>query len=143
MYDLITILGPTACGKTSVATMLAAQLQPCGEVISADSRQVFRGMDIGTGKDLGDYHVTLCRNGKSEDIDVPYHLIDIAEAGTKYSVFEFQRDFLSAYDAVRSRGGMPILCGGTGLYIESVLRQYRLVEVPQNPELRAALEGPR
>jgi len=141
MSDLITILGPTACGKTSVATMLAARLHPCGEIISADSRQVFRGMDIGTGKDLSDYHVTLCRDGRCETVDVPYHLIDIAAAGTKYSVFEFQRDFLSAYDAVRSHGGMPILCGGTGLYIESVLRQYRLVEVPQNPGLRAGLEG--
>ena len=129
--SLITILGPTACGKTSVATALAARLK--GEIISADSRQVFRGMDIGTGKDLGDYVV--------DDQQIPYHLIDIAEAGTKYSVFEFQRDFLAAYETICQRGHQPILCGGTGLYIESVLRAYRLVKVPVNPALRARLEG--
>ena len=131
MQQLITILGPTACGKTAVATQLAARLM--GEIISADSRQVFRGMDIGTGKDLGDYQV----NGQA----IPYHLIDIADAGTKYSVFEFQRDFLRAYEEIHSRGHQPILCGGTGLYIESVLRAYRLVEVPVNHLLREQLEG--
>ena len=131
MRQLITILGPTACGKTAVATQLAARLM--GEIISADSRQVFRGMDIGTGKDLGDYQV----NGQA----IPYHLIDIADAGTKYSVFEFQRDFLRAYEDIRSRHRLPILCGGTGLYIESVLRAYKLVEVPVNPQLREQLEG--
>lgn len=133
MYDIITILGPTACGKTAVATQLAARLtnshgEPA-EIISADSRQVFRGMDIGTGKDLGEYGA------------IPYHLIDICEAGEKYSVFEFQRDFLRAYHNIISHGRMPILCGGTGLYIESVLRAYRLVEVPVNPALRERLEG--
>lgn len=133
MYDIITILGPTACGKTAVATQLAARLtnshgEPA-EIISADSRQVFRGMDIGTGKDLGEYGA------------IPYHLIDICEAGEKYSVFEFQRDFLRAYHNIISHGRMPILCGGTGLYIESVLRAYRLVEVPVNPTLRERLEG--
>lgn len=131
MRQLITILGPTACGKTAVATQLAARLM--GEIISADSRQVFRGMDIGTGKDLGDYQV----NGQA----IPYHLIDIADVGTKYSVFEFQRDFLRAYEDIRSRQRQPILCGGTGLYIESVLRAYKLVEVPVNPQLREQLEG--
>lgn len=131
MYQLITILGPTACGKTAVATQLAASLD--GEIISADSRQVFRGMDIGTGKDLGEYVV--------DSKTITYHLIDIAEAGTKYSVFEFQRDFLTAYEDIRSRAHIPILCGGTGLYIESVLRAYRLVEVPVNPSLRNQLEG--
>ena len=131
MLQLITILGPTACGKTAVATQLAARLM--GEIISADSRQVFRGMDIGTGKDLGDYQV----NGQA----IPYHLIDIADAGTKYSVFEFQRDFLRAYEEIHSRGHQPILCGGTGLYIESVLRAYRLVEVPVNHLLRKQLEN--
>ena len=131
MRQLITILGPTACGKTAVATQLAARLM--GEIISADSRQVFRGMDIGTGKDLSDYQV----NGQA----IPYHLIDIADAGTKYSVFEFQRDFLRAYEDIRSRQRQPILCGGTGLYIESVLRAYKLVEVPVNPQLREQLEG--
>lgn len=131
MRQLITILGPTACGKTAVATQLAARLM--GEIISADSRQVFRGMDIGTGKDLGDYQV----KGQA----IPYHLIDIADAGTKYSVFEFQRDFLRAYEGIRSRQRQPILCGGTGLYIESVLRAYKLVEVPVNPQLREQLEG--
>ena len=133
MYDIITILGPTACGKTAVATQLAARLtnshgEPA-EIISADSRQVFRGMDIGTGKDLGEYGA------------IPYHLIDICEAGEKYSVFEFQRDFLRAYHNIISHGRLPILCGGTGLYIESVLRAYRLVEVPVNPTLRERLEG--
>ena len=128
MQDLITILGPTACGKTAVATLLAARLGRA-EIISADSRQVFRGMDIGTGKDLGKYG------------HIPYHLIDIAEAGTKYSVFEFQRDFLQAYKNICSRACIPILCGGTGLYIESVLRAYKLVEVPVNMALRQELEG--
>ena len=128
---LVTILGPTACGKTAVATSLAVRVN--GEIISADSRQVFRGMDVGTGKDLGDYVV--------EGIRVPYHLIDIVEAGAKYSVFEFQRDFLQVYEDIVSRGRQPILCGGTGLYIESILRAYKLVEVPANHALRGRLEG--
>ncbi len=128
---MITILGPTACGKTAVATQLAAKLGNA-EIISADSRQVFRGMDIGTGKDLSDYEV--------DGQHIPYHLIDIAEAGTKYSVFEFQRDFLRAYENICSREHKVILCGGTGLYIESVLRAYKLVEVPINPKLREKLE---
>ena len=132
MYDLITILGPTACGKTVVATQLADKLGEA-EIISADSRQVFRGMDIGTGKDLSDYEV--------EGRHIPYHLIDICEAGSKYSVFEFQRDFLAAYNNICSRGKRAILCGGTGLYIESVLRAYKLVEVPVNAALRKRLEG--
>lgn len=140
MQNLITILGPTACGKTAVATQLAARLAVekgrVGEVISADSRQVFRGMDIGTGKDLGEYTIHYAQSS----IKIPYHLIDIAEAGTKYSVFEFQRDFLKAYNDIRDKGHIPILCGGTGLYIESVLRAYKLVEVPVNAELRNSLE---
>lgn len=128
MPDLITILGPTACGKTAVATQLAARMSNA-EIISADSRQVFRGMDVGTGKDLSEYG------------NIPYHLIDIVQPGTKYSVFEFQRDFLRAYNNICSRARKAILCGGTGLYIESVLRGYRLVEVPVNPSLRERLEG--
>ena len=128
MPDLITILGPTACGKTAVATQLATRLGDA-EIISADSRQVFRGMDVGTGKDLSEYG------------NIPYHLIDIAQAGSKYSVFEFQRDFLRAYNNICSRAREAILCGGTGLYIESVLRGYRLVEVPVNPSLRERLKG--
>ena len=132
MTDLITILGPTACGKTALATALATHLSP-SEIISADSRQVFRGMNIGTGKDLSEYGVGEKR--------IPYHLIDIAEAGSKYSVFDFQRDFMSAYTDIHLRGAQPILCGGTGLYLESVLRAYRLVPVPENPELRTSLEG--
>ena len=131
MTQLITILGPTACGKTAVATQLASRID--GEIISADSRQVFRGMDIGTGKDLADYEI----NGKH----IPYHLIDISEAGTKYSVFHFQRDFFCAYEDICSRGHQPILCGGTGLYIESVLRGYNLVEVPADQATRNDLEG--
>lgn len=128
MYDLITILGPTACGKTAVATQLAARIGNA-EIISADSRQVFRGMDVGTGKDLDEYG------------GVPYHLIDICDAGTKYSVFEFQRDFMVAYNNICSRARIPIMCGGTGLYLESVLRAYKLVEVPVNAALRERLEG--
>ena len=124
---MITILGPTASGKTPVAARLAAEIG--GEVISADSRQVYRRMDIGTGKDLEDYG------------DVPYHLIDIVEPGTKYNLFQYQQDFFDVYQQIRSRGAVPILCGGTGLYIEAVLKGYHLSPVPQNPELRAALEG--
>ncbi len=131
MYDLITILGPTACGKTAVATRVARAIG--GEIVSADSRQVFRGMDIGTGKDLTDY-------GSGADA-VPYHLIDTRDAGESYSVYDFQRDFLQAYTDIRQRGKVVVLCGGTGLYIESVLRAYRLVEVPANEELRTRLEG--
>ena len=128
-YDLITILGPTACGKTSFATNLAYHLD--AEIISADSRQVYRRMDIGTGKDLSEYTV----QGKQ----IPYHLIDIVEPGYKYNVYEYQRDFLTAYEAIRSRGKRVIVCGGTGLYLESVLRGYRLSTVPQNPTLRKTL----
>ena len=128
---MITILGPTASGKTDFATHLAARLN--AEIISADSRQVYRGMDIGTGKDLADYVV----NGHV----IPYHLIDICEPGTKYNLFRYQQDFLDCYEDIRSRGALPILCGGTGLYIEAVLKGYSLSPVPQNPELRAKLEG--
>ena len=128
-YDLITVLGPTASGKTRFAVHLADRLG--AEIISGDSRQVYRRMDIGTGKDLDDYRIG--------DRSVPYHLIDIAEPGTKYNVFEYQRDFLEAYGDIRRRGRKAVLCGGTGLYIESVLRAYRLSPVPQNPELRERL----
>ena len=130
-FDLITILGPTACGKTKLAVALADRIG--GEILSADSRQVYRGMDIGTGKDLADYRVG--------DRTVPYHLIDIAEPGSKYNVYEFQGDFLKAYKGVVERGAQPIMCGGTGLYLESVLRGYRLIPVPENPALRKSLEG--
>lgn len=125
-FDLITILGPTASGKTPLAAALAARLRT--EIISGDSRQVYRRMDLGTGKDLADYVVDGYR--------VPYHLIDIAEPGYKYNVFEFQRDFLKAYEDMRSRGLLPVLCGGTGMYLESVLKGYRLLPVPENLELR-------
>ena len=128
---MITILGPTASGKTPVAAHLAAEIG--GEIISADSRQVYRRMDIGTGKDLADYIV----DGRQ----IPYHLIDIREPGTKYNLFEYQQDFLDAYENIRSRGAVPILCGGTGLYIEAVLKGYHLSPVPQNQELRDSLEG--
>lgn len=128
---MITILGPTACGKTDLAAHLAYYID--GEIISADSRQVYRGMDIGTGKDLADYTV----NGRQ----IPYHLIDICDPGEKYNLFRYQQDFHKAYSDIRSRGKVPVLCGGTGLYIESVLRGYSLSPVPQNPELRNSLEG--
>lgn len=128
-YNLITILGPTASGKTGLATELATRVD--AEIISADSRQVYKRMDLGTGKDLSDYVV----RGKV----IPYHLIDIVEPGYKYNVFEFQRDFLAAYEKVLENGRMPIMCGGTGMYLESVLRGYRLVPVPENQELRSRL----
>nr|WP_314695711.1 tRNA (adenosine(37)-N6)-dimethylallyltransferase MiaA [uncultured Prevotella sp.] len=127
---MITILGPTASGKTTLAAHLAARLH--AEIISADSRQVYCGMDIGTGKDLADYTV--------EGHKVPYHLIDICEPGTKYNLFRYQQDFLDCYEDIRNRGVLPILCGGTGLYIEAVLKGYSLSPVPQNAELRKDLE---
>ena len=126
MKQLITILGPTASGKTPLAAALARETD--GEIISADSRQVYRRMDIGTGKDLSDYG------------EVPYHLIDICEPGTKYNLFQYQQDFYDAYQQILERDRQPILCGGTGLYIEAVLKGYHLSPVPQNPELRARLE---
>lgn len=128
-YDLIAILGPTASGKTPFAAALADVLDT--EIISADSRQIYRGMDLGTGKDLVDYTV----NGKQ----IPYHLIDIADPGYKYNVFEYQRDFLTAYDSIKQKGKLPVLCGGTGMYLEAVLKGYRLLPVPENPELRTRL----
>jgi tRNA dimethylallyltransferase len=144
---MITILGPTASGKTPLAAALAQQIN--GEIISADSRQVYRRMDIGTGKDLADYTVhgsgsmvqgsSLTIN--QEPLTIPYHLIDICEPGTKYNLFQYQQDFFDAYHLIISRGKTPILCGGTGLYIEAVLKGYQLSPVPQNPALRASLEG--
>lgn len=141
---MITILGPTASGKTSLAAALASHINGMdsfmwggdthgAEIISADSRQVYRCMDIGTGKDLEDYTV----GGKL----IPYHLIDICDAGTKYNLFQYQQDFYDAYQDITHRGVLPILCGGTGLYIESVLKGYHLSPVPQNPALRSSLEG--
>ena len=135
MKRLITILGPTASGKTPLAAHLAARVG--GEIISADSRQVYRRMDIGTGKDLADYEV----HDAGREVRVPYHLIDICEPGTKYNLFQYQRDFHNAYNDIVSRDKQPILCGGTGLYIEAVLKGYELSPVPQNPELRQRLEG--
>ena len=126
---MITILGPTASGKTSLAAALAARID--AEIISADSRQVYRGMTIGTGKDLDDY-----RQG---DRVIPYHLIDICEPGTKYNLFQYQQDFHLIYNNIVARGVRPILCGGTGLYIESVLKGYALSPVPQNQALRDEL----
>lgn len=128
-YDIISILGPTASGKTPFAAALAYELNT--EIISADSRQIYRKMDIGTGKDIADYTI----NGRA----IPYHLIDIAEPGYKYNVFEYQRDFLTAYESIRQKGCLPILCGGTGMYLEAVLKGYKLMPVPENPELRARL----
>ena len=134
---MITILGPTASGKTPLAAALAAEIG--GEIISADSRQVYRRMDIGTGKDLADYVVRSQETGDSRKR--PYHLIDIREPGTKYNLFEYQQDFFDVYQDIRSRGAVPILCGGTGLYIEAVLKGYKLSPVPQNQALRDSLEG--
>lgn len=126
---ILTILGSTATGKTALATNLAALLG--AEIISADSRQVFKGMNIGTGKDLNEYIV----NGQK----IPYHLIDILEAGSEYNVHQFQSDFYQAYSEISKKDGLTILCGGTGLYIESVLKGYRLIEVPEDIELRLQL----
>lgn len=130
-YSLITILGPTASGKTSFASTLAATLET--EIISADSRQIYKGMDIGTGKDLSDY----CVEGKL----IPYHLIDICEPGEKYNVFQYQHAFFKVFDDLKKQQIRPILCGGTGMYIEAVLKGYKLLDVPPNPELRASLKG--
>lgn len=152
---MITIIGPTASGKTTLAAHLAASYITEGtkaEIISGDSRQVYRGMDIGTGKDLCDYTVDatmFCKENVAESavgdskhiVEVPYHLIDICDAGEKYNIFQYQLDFLNAYNDITSRGVLPILCGGSGLYVESVLREYKLSPVPQNPELRKQLEG--
>ena len=131
--DLICVLGPTATGKTKYAVRLARQINEIlgaqrAEILSADSRQVYRGMDIGTGKDLGEYE------------EIPYHLMDIVDAGTKYNIFEYQRDFEKAYKDIVDRGGIPILCGGSGLYIEAATCGYSLPEVPPDPQLRAELE---
>ncbi len=131
MFNLISVVGPTASGKTALAVRLAAELG--GEVISADSRQIYRGMDIGTGKDLGEYSW----KGRK----VPCHLIDIMEAGAKYNVFEYQNDFLKVWEDCRQRGVFPVLCGGSGLYVEAVLKGYKLLAVPVDEELRASLAG--
>lgn len=129
-YNLIVILGPTASGKTPLAANLAAYIY--GEVISGDSRQVYRRMDIGTGKDYDDYIV----NGKR----IPYHLIDIREPGYRYNVYEYQNDFFKAFEDIRNRNKWPLLCGGTGMYIEAVLQRYKMIHVPANPQLRESLK---
>lgn len=131
MFNLLSIIGPTASGKTALAVRMAAELD--GEIISADSRQVYRGMDIGTGKDLEEYRI-------GEHV-IPYHLIDILEAGAKYNVFEYQNDFFNVFEDCRQRGVFPVLCGGSGLYVEAVLKGYRLLEVPVNEPLRESLKG--
>lgn len=125
-YDLIAVIGPTASGKTRYAVQLAQQLD--GEILSADSRQVYRGMDIGTGKDLADYG------------EVPYHLIDIVPAGEKYNIYRYQHDFEAAYRDILARGKRPILCGGSGLYVEAATCGYYLPDVPANQELRDELD---
>ncbi|MEA2043059.1 MAG: tRNA (adenosine(37)-N6)-dimethylallyltransferase MiaA [Bacteroidota bacterium] len=130
-HNLITVMGATAGGKTSFAVAIAQELK--SEIISADSRQVYRGMDIGTGKDIEEYTY------KGEKI--PYHLIDILDAGNKYNVFEYQKDFLRVYEALRHKAIIPVLCGGTGMYIEAVLEGYRLIRVPKNKELREQLKA--
>ena len=159
-YDAICILGPTASGKTRFAIELALALSsvedgvfvPGAEIISADSRQVYRGMDIGTGKDLNEYKVQVKVQVKSEGAgqgasnsavvcgEIPYHLTDIVEAGEKYNIFQYQRDVAKAYASIKERGLVPLICGGSGLYIEAATRGYALQDVPQNPKLRAQLE---
>ncbi|MCP4456415.1 MAG: tRNA (adenosine(37)-N6)-dimethylallyltransferase MiaA [Cytophagales bacterium] len=129
-HHMITILGPTATGKTGFAVRLATMLG--SEVLSADSRQVYKQMDIGTGKDLQEYEV--------DGIKVPYHLIDIVEPGTEYNVYQYQKDFVKAFEDIVSRDKMPILCGGTGMYLEAILNGYELIPVPENDHLRKQLE---
>lgn len=131
IYDLVTIVGPTACGKTTLAVALADRLG--GEILSADSRQVYRGMDIGTGKDLSEYQL----NGRQ----IPYHLIDIVDAGVHFNIFEYQQAFFKAYDEIAARGNQAIVCGGSGMYVEAAAEGYDLKPVPQNEELRASLEA--
>lgn len=130
MLDLIAIVGPTASGKTTLAVAVAQRLDT--EIISADSRQIYRSMDIGTGKDLDEYRVG--------ETTIPYHLIDICPAGYRYNLYEYVRDFKAIYADMLSRGKQPLLCGGTGLYVETVLKGYALPPVPENPELRATLQ---
>ncbi len=127
---MITILGPTASGKTNLAVNLAYRIN--GEIISADSRQIYRGMNIGTGKDIEEY--------KFQNTAIPYHLIDIVDAGYEYSVYEYQRDFLTAYNNITLKDKTPVLCGGTGMYLEAVLKGYKLVKVPENINLRNKLK---
>jgi tRNA dimethylallyltransferase len=129
-YDLLVITGPTASGKTSFAATMAKKLN--GEIICADSRQVYRHMDIGTGKDYNDYIVDRTR--------IPCHLMDIADPGYKYNVFEYQRDFLISYNDLRQRGVFPVVCGGSGMYIDSIVSGYRMYEVPPDPDLRAGFK---
>lgn len=128
-YDLICILGPTAIGKTKVAVMLAQQID--GEIISADSRQVYKQMDIGTGKDIADYTI----DGKT----IPYHLVDIVEPGTEFNVFEYQQLFLDAYNKIKATDKVPILCGGTGMYLDAIINGYNLIKVDRDEKLRAGL----
>lgn len=130
-YNLVVILGPTASGKTTIAANLAKIV--AGEIISADSRQVYRRMDIGTGKDYADYNI--------DGVEIPVHLIDIREPGYKYNVYEYQTDFFKTFEDVQKRGKFPIMCGGTGLYIEAVLKQFKMIHVPSDPELRNSLKG--
>src|SRR5512137_2936391 len=127
---MITILGPTASGKTRLAALLAANIN--GEVISADSRQVYRGMNLGTGKDYSDYLI--------DDTKIPCHLIDIAEPGYKYNVFEYQRDFIKVYHSLKIRNRFPVVCGGSGMYADSIITGYKMVEVPPDSGLRAELK---
>ncbi|TFG44371.1 MAG: tRNA dimethylallyltransferase, partial [Bacteroidia bacterium] len=129
-YEMLVVTGPTASGKTSLAAILALKLN--GESISADSRQIYRHMNLGTGKDYSDYLI--------EGKQIPYYLIDVADPGYKYSVFEYQRDFIKVLDGIRSREKFPIVCGGSGMYIDSVVSGYKMVEVPPDPAFRASLE---
>lgn len=131
LFDILVILGPTASGKTQFAAHLASHFN--GEIISADSRQVYRGMDIGTGKDYDDYIV--------DGSTIPYHLVDIVDAGYKYNVYEFQKDFLKVYNDIIKRNKLPILCGGSGMYIESITKGYKLIHVPRNEKLRKELNN--
>lgn len=136
MYNIIVVLGPTACGKTSLGVALANAL--CGEIISADSRQVYRGLDIGTGKDLSEYSITL-PDGTIKQI--PYHLIDIVSLPEEYSVYDFQQDAYKVITLMQQKNKLPIVVGGTGMYLDALIRGYDLIKVPTNQQLRKRLEG--
>jgi tRNA dimethylallyltransferase len=130
MYDLLVVTGPTASGKTSLAVAVAKSVG--GEIISADSRQVYRDMNLGTGKDYDDYNI--------DGISIPFHLIDIADPGYKYNVFEYQRDFIKVFANLKTRSVFPVVCGGSGMYADSIISGYKMVEVPPDSGLRAELE---
>lgn len=135
-YNCVFVIGPTAVGKTAIGVRLADLFD--GEIISADSRQVYKGLDIGTGKDLADYDIV---DSSGNEKHIPYHIIDVCDLSKEYNLFDFQEDFYKAFSDISARGKLPICVGGTGMYVDSILRSYDMIEVPENPEEKAALEA--